>query len=155
MTAETGSGHVYPHWSFGDRVRKARTIAHMTQEEFGAAIGVKMGTLAAWETDRAQPRSREIIEVVKRIEEVTEVPVDWLLGIVEDGPPPEPPARRPFRQIENMNRPMRHLRPVTPDRELLNTPGVTDDALAYVRLASDIPFDESPDPVTGWLPVAS
>ncbi|MGB7509276.1 MAG: helix-turn-helix transcriptional regulator [Mycobacterium sp.] len=51
----------------------------MTQSAFAAAIGVKEGSLAAWETDRATPR--DIVSVAKRVEMLTNVPAAWLLGL--------------------------------------------------------------------------
>lgn len=132
---------MYPDWSFGDRVRKARTTVGMTQEEFATAIGVGESSLAAWETDRAMPRSRQIVDVCKRIEAVTNIPHLWLLGAEEPTPTPPPatgafPAARPPV--------VRHLRKVT---ETHVEPEVTDEALAYVRLADNDPFQGPPRPL--------
>jgi transcriptional regulator with XRE-family HTH domain len=65
----------------------------MTQEEFAANIGVKEGSLAAWETDRAQPRS--VVAVARRIEQFTGIPASWTLGLddPEPLPPPPPPTK--------------------------------------------------------------
>lgn len=71
--------YVIPTWSFGDRIRKARSIAGMTQAEFAVAIDVSEASLAQWETDRARPR--ELLEVTKRVENLTSVPAQWLLGL--------------------------------------------------------------------------
>ena len=79
----------YPAWTTGDRIRKARTIAGMTQDEFAAHIGTKEGTLAAWETDRSLPRN--IVAVAKRIEALTGIPAAWTLDL-DQGPPPLPPS---------------------------------------------------------------
>ena len=70
---------VYPAWSLGDRIRKARDIAGMNQHDFAVAIGVPDGSLANWETDRAKPR--DIVAVAKRIELLTRIPAGWVLGI--------------------------------------------------------------------------
>lgn len=51
----------------------------MTQAEFADAIGVKEGSLAAWETDRATPR--DIVAIAKRVEMLTNIPAAWLLGL--------------------------------------------------------------------------
>lgn len=51
----------------------------MTQAGFAAAIGVKEGSLAAWETDRATPR--DIVTIAKRVEMLTQIPAAWLLGL--------------------------------------------------------------------------
>jgi transcriptional regulator with XRE-family HTH domain len=81
----------YPAWTLGDRIRKARTLNHMSQAEFAAAIGVKDGSLAAWETDRAQPRN--VVAIARRIEVLTGIPAAWTLGI-DDGEP-FPPTSKP------------------------------------------------------------
>lgn len=90
MTVDTDTEPVYPAWSFGDRIRKARTITGMTQGDFADEIGVKEGSLAAWETDRALPR--DIVAIAKRVEMITRIPAGWLLGIEAAGPP-NPPYR--------------------------------------------------------------
>lgn len=77
----------YPAWTLGDRIRKARVMSGMKQAEFAEKIGAKEGSLAAWETDRSQPRN--IVALAKRIEALTRVPATWLLGL-DDGPPPNP-----------------------------------------------------------------
>ena len=78
MTVQT-DGFVYPAWSFGDRIRKARDVAGMNQHDFAAAIDVKDGSLANWETDRSKPR--DVVAVAKRIEMLTRIPAGWTLGI--------------------------------------------------------------------------
>lgn len=89
MTVETD--RVYPAWSLGDRIRKARDLAAMNQHDFAVAIGVPDGSLANWETDRAKPR--DIVAVAKRIEMLTRIPAGWVLGIEtspDDGGPTGP-----------------------------------------------------------------
>lgn len=78
--------YAYPAWTLGDRIRKARSHVHMTQGEFAERIGAKEGSLAAWETDRAQPRN--VVAVAKRIEALTRIPAAWILGLESDPPPP-------------------------------------------------------------------
>lgn len=92
MTIDAGQGSVFPDWSLGDRIRKARVTVSMNQREFADAIKVKEGSLAAWETDRAQPRN--VVAVSKRIEMLTRIPAGWILGLVEGRPtpPPMPPG---------------------------------------------------------------
>lgn len=73
-----------PEWTFGDRLRKARREAKLTQEQMASALGLeKVGRYSAWEADNANPR--DIITVAKRVAEVTGVPVDWLLGLSASG----------------------------------------------------------------------
>lgn len=88
MTVDTSTDPVYPDWSFGDRIRKARIITGLTQGEFADEIGVKEGSLAAWETDRALPR--DIVAIAKRVEMITRIPAGWVLGIEVAGPPDSP-----------------------------------------------------------------
>ncbi|WP_374238396.1 multiprotein-bridging factor 1 family protein [Mycobacterium sp. PSTR-4-N] len=88
MIVQPEQGSFVPVWSFGDRIRKARNEADMTQAEFATAIGVKEGSLAAWETDRATPR--DIVAVAKRVELLTRIPAAWLLGL----PMPDLPLPR-------------------------------------------------------------
>lgn len=83
MTVQADHGFIYPTWTFGDRVRKARDTTQMNQRDFASAIEVTEGSLATWETGRAKPR--DIVAVAKRIEMLTRIPAGWLLGI-EDAP---------------------------------------------------------------------
>lgn len=94
MTTYFAESLVYPSWSFGDRLRKARSEVGMNQEEFAEAIGVKEGSLAAWETDRARPR--DIVEIAKSVEKVARIPAAWILGVDES--PPSPPQGPPSPQ---------------------------------------------------------
>jgi transcriptional regulator with XRE-family HTH domain len=70
---------VVPDWSFGDRIRKVRTLTGMTQAEFAEAISVGEASLAQWETDRARPR--DILDVAHRVERLFQIPAAWLLGV--------------------------------------------------------------------------
>lgn len=83
MTVQIDGDHL-PVWTFGDRIRKARTIAGMDQRQFAETIEVNPSSLAAWETDRATPRN--IVAISKRVEALTRIPAAWLLGV--DAPPP-------------------------------------------------------------------
>jgi transcriptional regulator with XRE-family HTH domain len=95
-----------PVWTFGDRIRKARSLVKLGQREFAVAIDVTDSSLAAWETDRSTPR--DIVTVAKRVELLTRIPASWLLGV--DSPqapqPPDkpvgylPPAQPPAPIIE-------------------------------------------------------
>lgn len=73
----------YPTWTLGDRIRKARLTTGMNQREFAPLIGVKAGSLAAWESDHSVPRN--VLIVARYIEKATGVPATWVLGL-DDGP---------------------------------------------------------------------
>ncbi|WP_175280155.1 helix-turn-helix domain-containing protein [Prescottella equi] len=90
MTVQVGEdGAVYPVWSFGDKMRKARQTIGMDQREFAAQLGVKAGSLAGWETDRTKPR--DVVAVAKRVELLTHIPAAWILGIQETPAGPNGP----------------------------------------------------------------
>jgi transcriptional regulator with XRE-family HTH domain len=100
--AYVGTTTVIPEWTFADRLRKARSVVGMDQRSFAALLGHKPGAYAQWEADNAKPR--DIVELARKIEEVTNVPAAWLLGIVtppmrptsgEEGWAPSGSNRRP------------------------------------------------------------
>lgn len=70
---------VEPSWTFGDRLRKARSVAQMDQRQFADALGVSIGSLPGWETDRQKPR--DIVAVARKVEEVTGISAAWMLGL--------------------------------------------------------------------------
>lgn len=45
-----------PEWTMGERFAKARKHAGLNQEQMAARLNVSASTLAAWESDRNQPR---------------------------------------------------------------------------------------------------
>lgn len=76
-----------PVWTFGDRIRKARRRTGMTGAEFSEALGITSSALGQYETDRAVPR--DIVDLAKRVEDLTGIPAAWLLGV----DPAEPPTQ--------------------------------------------------------------
>lgn len=78
MTVQV-DGALVPTWTFGDRLRKARSVSGMDQRDFAKAIGVTASSVAAWETDRAVPR--DIVAIAKRVAMLTNIPAAWLLGV--------------------------------------------------------------------------
>lgn len=46
--------------TFGDRVASAREAAGMTQTVLARRLGVRVGTLRAWENDTAEPRANRL-----------------------------------------------------------------------------------------------
>ena len=67
-----------PQWDFADRLRKARRLSGLNQEEMAAAIGVKTPRYGHWESGRNEPE--EMLLVCLAISRVTGVSTDWLLG---------------------------------------------------------------------------
>jgi transcriptional regulator with XRE-family HTH domain len=69
-----------PTWTLGDRLRKARVDADMTQDELAAVIGCKPSTIAAWETNRHAPS----LQNVELIADNCRVALWWVLGYDHD-----------------------------------------------------------------------
>jgi transcriptional regulator with XRE-family HTH domain len=82
LTQETGTR--IPQWTFADRIRKIRDTTGMTQKEFAVKIGVKASTYATYETGRNQPRFKDVFALAARVEEVSGVPANWLVGQPSD-----------------------------------------------------------------------
>lgn len=51
----------------------------MDQRQFADALGVSIGSLPGWETDRQKPR--DIVAVARKVEEVTGISAAWMLGL--------------------------------------------------------------------------
>lgn len=59
----------------------------MTGADFAEALGVSTSALGQYETDRATPR--DIVDLAKKVEELTAIPAAWILGL----DPVEPPTQ--------------------------------------------------------------
>lgn len=66
-------------WTFGDRLRKARRAAGLSQQELADAIGVKVQRLSNWEAGINNPQP--LVTWARAVEEATTVPASWLLGV--------------------------------------------------------------------------
>jgi len=77
-----------PDWTMGDRLRKIRRSAKMTQATFAAALGVSEDTYAAWESDRN--KVTDVVAMAKRIKVLTGTPIWWTLD-TQEGPHPAGP----------------------------------------------------------------
>lgn len=64
-----------PTWTLGDRLRKARTCAGLTQVEMAHAMQLSTRTIANYEGDETTPRHWTIVGWAR----VTHVPEEWLL----------------------------------------------------------------------------
>ena len=120
--AETSAaGRIIPEWSLGDRLRKVRRLAGLSQTEFAEKLGGNQKTYAAWELDTQLPRNT--VAIAKRIEALTGVPTAWVLGIdspelghgvvtrVETGEyrPATSPRRTPLALVTSIARPHRDV----------------------------------------------
>lgn len=75
-------GGVVPEWTIGDRLRKAREHAGLTQAAAARTLGISRQSIARYESgDREPPRP-----VVMSWALVMGVSLDWLQGTAEDGP---------------------------------------------------------------------
>lgn len=71
-----------PEWTFGDRLRKARRHAGLSQEQLADALAIGRERYSGWETGRGRPPGGdEFVKLAKRAAEATEVPLEWLLGL--------------------------------------------------------------------------
>ncbi|MBB97072.1 MAG: transcriptional regulator [Rhodobacteraceae bacterium] len=74
--------------TFGDRMAGAREQAGMTQAQLARRLGVKKGTIQAWEEDRSDPRANKL----QMMSGLLNVSIIWLLtgeGEGLDAPEPE------------------------------------------------------------------
>jgi len=81
MTTSVVPFRFVPEWTFGERVRKIRREAGLSQVEFAARLGVGDRAVASWESGRSKPG--DIVEVAKVIRREFGVPTSWTLGTDE------------------------------------------------------------------------
>lgn len=67
--------------TFGDRVTGARDAAGMSQKSLAKRLGIKLGTLQAWENDVSEPRANKL----QMLAGVLNVSLTWLLEGIGDG----------------------------------------------------------------------
>lgn len=65
---------IAPAWTLGDRIRKARKHARLSQSALGQAVRKDDSTIGAWENDRNRPDYGDLM----LISQATGVPVEWL-----------------------------------------------------------------------------
>ena len=75
----------FPEWTFGDRLRKARRHAGMSQAEMATAIGASTARLSNWEAGYNLPR--DLVGTAEAVASATAdaghpVPAGWLLGLI-------------------------------------------------------------------------
>jgi transcriptional regulator with XRE-family HTH domain len=72
----TGERNI-PAWTFGDRVRKARELAGLTQAQLAERMGVSRKTIKNYEADTTQPQRP--LDFAQRLAEIADVPTAWLM----------------------------------------------------------------------------
>ena len=66
------------------RLRQARRVADMTQQDLADKVGVSRGAVALWEAAEPEHRTKPTTEHVVKIASVTRVPLEWLLNDASD-----------------------------------------------------------------------
>ena len=70
-----------PTWTLGDRLVKARHVAHMDQHQLAAALGIGRASIVRYEADRHRPTKA----VLMAWAQVCGVPYEWLADDPETG----------------------------------------------------------------------
>jgi integrase/recombinase XerD len=76
-------------WTFGDRLRKIRRAAGLSQADIASMVGTGPSSIANWETGAS--KCRDQVAVARALERVLGVPAAWTLGLDETGEPPVTP----------------------------------------------------------------
>lgn len=69
---------------FAERLKRARELTELTQNETAKMIGISQSTLAKYETGDREPD----VETIGKLAEFYAVSVDWLLGLGMQGNKP-------------------------------------------------------------------
>jgi transcriptional regulator with XRE-family HTH domain len=94
MTTQT-TFHI-PEWTMGDRLRKAREDAGLSQTELATRMGVSRQTVS-----NAEVGAREPLPITMRAwAQETSVPVEWLAWGSRPEPDPRPGGALTFRAPE-------------------------------------------------------
>jgi len=112
---------------FSDRLKNARKKKKLYQKELAAILGVSRSAVTAWETGARFPE----FETLKRMADVLEVSVDYLLGRTDD-----PSPKNPDRQAEKD--PLFKLLEENPDSITV------EQALEFLLKSSHVMFDGKP-----------
>lgn len=81
MSTQPAVGPISPAWTWGDKVRKARRLAGLSQKAFAEQIGIKSPTLAAWEASDSIEPPKGAVSAAKRIELAFNVSAAWMLDL--------------------------------------------------------------------------
>jgi DNA-binding XRE family transcriptional regulator len=82
MSIQPDAGTI-PAWTLGDRLRKARETAGLSQAELAADIGISRASVVNYEVDRYTPSRPVLLSWALR----TGVPLTWLAGAAAPGGP--------------------------------------------------------------------
>lgn len=75
-------------WSFGDRLRKVRREAGLTQRQLASELQVTSAAIDAWESERNLPRNLQ--GMANRVELIFGLPRGWMLGYADPERPRDP-----------------------------------------------------------------
>lgn len=92
---QTTPGRI-PTWTLGERIRKAREDAGLSQQQFADRLGVDRKSVTNWEGNRHAPRYRDVMLVSL----VADVDLGWLAGD-DYQPAAEPASIAQGRQASN------------------------------------------------------
>jgi transcriptional regulator with XRE-family HTH domain len=70
-----------PALEFGDRLRVLRRHLKLDQEQMATALGVTPSAVGNWETNRGNPRHKEMVRMARLVEQRRYCSADWLLGL--------------------------------------------------------------------------
>ena len=70
-----------PAWTLGDRLTKARSVAHLSQSQLAAALGIGRRSISRYEEDLHRPTKA----VLMAWAQVCGVPYEWLADDPETG----------------------------------------------------------------------
>jgi transcriptional regulator with XRE-family HTH domain len=73
----TKKNNLIPEWGFGDRLRKARMVAGLKQEDIAVEFRVTVVAVSKWELEKSRPQ--DVFGTAERYSELTGVDYDWLL----------------------------------------------------------------------------
>jgi transcriptional regulator with XRE-family HTH domain len=65
-----------PVWTLGDRIRKAREVAGLEQQDLADALYMSRAAVSAWENGHSKPAARKLAVIAT----VTGVPASWLVS---------------------------------------------------------------------------
>lgn len=105
----------------GQRLRKARELAGLSQLEAAKKLGISNGTLSGYERDYRDPDTR----MLEKIANLYEVSTDWLLGLADNPTPPGKKAK-PYYELTEKDE-----RDIARDLERIMNDLESDEALAF------------------------